>query len=224
MTTFSSAAAAALKRPDDDLKPGLYSYVIKLELTVKRNGQSAPGIVAQILAKLVLDEPDIVVVDGTQQNISAADSLTAPNKTSLSPTSPTRRQSSMFYTSTSGGRLSCKLEIHSYKHSFHDIKAGAWELLQKHQVWFKQAPGPFKKSTLLAVGFWMNVYPGFASPSVFHTQIIQDIEEQYALHPEVIEKFRLPAQYAKVDIYLRVAKSMLNTRLEANPNPSILTL
>jgi hypothetical protein len=73
MTTFSAAAAAALERPDDGLKPSLYSYVTELELTVKNNGQFAPGIVVQILAKLVLNEPDIVFVDGTQQSIAVAD-------------------------------------------------------------------------------------------------------------------------------------------------------
>jgi hypothetical protein len=114
MTIFSAAAAAALERPDDGLKPGLYSFVTELELTLKKNGQFAPGIVAQILAKLVLDEPDIVFVDGTQQSISVADFPTL--KAELDE---------VFYTSTSDGPLSCKFEIQSYRNSFHDIKVGA---------------------------------------------------------------------------------------------------
>jgi hypothetical protein len=195
MTPFSAAAVAALERPNEGLKPGVYSYVTELELTVKKNGQFAPGIVAQILAKLVLDDPDIVFVDGSQQHILVANF----------PTSKAEFNE-VFCTSTSGGWLSCKFETQSYRNSFHDIKVGAWDLLQKHQVWFKQAPGPLKKTTLVAVGFKMNVHPAFASPSVFLTELNQDVEEQYVHHPEVIAKFRLPSEYTKVDIYLRRRK------------------
>jgi hypothetical protein len=47
----------------------------------------------------------------------------------------------------------------------------------------------------------LNLHPGFASSRVFHTEIIQDIEEQYELHPEVIAEFRLPAEHVPVDMY-----------------------
>jgi hypothetical protein len=114
MTIFSAAADAALERPDDGLKPSHYSFVTELELAVKKDGQFAPGIVAQILAKLLLDEPDIVFVDGTQQSISVADFPTLKAEFDK-----------VFCTSTSGGRLSCKFKIQSYRNSFHDIKVGA---------------------------------------------------------------------------------------------------
>jgi hypothetical protein len=69
MTLFNAAAAApaTLERPDHGLKPGIYGYVAALEFTVKKNGQFTPALVAKILAKLVLDDPDIFFVDGTLQ-------------------------------------------------------------------------------------------------------------------------------------------------------------
>jgi hypothetical protein len=66
-------AAAALKRPDHGLRPGIYAYVMVLELKVKKNGQFAPAIVAKILAKLILDDPDIVFLDSTRQRINIDD-------------------------------------------------------------------------------------------------------------------------------------------------------
>jgi hypothetical protein len=68
--TLSAAAAAALDLPNNGLKPGLYSYVTQLEFNVKKKGRFAPSIVVQILAKLVLDDADIVFVDGTGQHIT----------------------------------------------------------------------------------------------------------------------------------------------------------
>jgi hypothetical protein len=63
MTLFSAATAAAPEHHDDGLQPGLYSYSVELEFTVKTNGKFAPSIVVKILAQLVLDEPDVVFVD-----------------------------------------------------------------------------------------------------------------------------------------------------------------
>jgi hypothetical protein len=57
MTIFSAAAEAALERSDDGLQPGVYSYPTELEFTVKTNGRFT--IIVKILAKLVLDEPDV---------------------------------------------------------------------------------------------------------------------------------------------------------------------
>jgi hypothetical protein len=97
--------------------------------------------------------------------------------------------------------VSCKFEIQSNRSSFHAIKVGVWDILQQHQVWLKRAPpGPVKKTPLVAIGFWMNLHPGFASSRVFHTEIIQDIEEQYEKHPDVIDELRLPTEYVPVDI------------------------
>jgi hypothetical protein len=124
MTLFTTAATAALKSPDHDLQPGIYAYVTALEFTVKKNGQFAPAIVAKILAKRVLDDPDIVFLDSTRQRINVDDL----------PTSKANFNE-VFSTSTSGGRLSCQFEVQSAKPSL----IGAWELLQQHQVWFKNA-------------------------------------------------------------------------------------
>jgi hypothetical protein len=102
---------------------------------------------------------------------------------------------------TATGKLSFKFEIQSERGSFHAIKIGVWDILQKHQIWFKRAPGPVKKTPLVAIGFWLNLHPGFASPRVFHTQIMQDIEEQYALKTDVISAFPLPTEYVPIDKY-----------------------
>jgi hypothetical protein len=69
MAIYSAAAAAALERSDDGLQPGVYSYPTEIEFMVKMNGRFAPAIIVKILAKLVLDEPDIVFVDGDRTRI-----------------------------------------------------------------------------------------------------------------------------------------------------------
>jgi hypothetical protein len=191
MTTFSAAAAAALECPDDTLKPGIYSYAVELELTVKTNGQFAPSLVIKILAKLLLDEPDIAFVDSKGQRITVDEF----------PTSKTDFDD-VFSTTTTGGRLSCQFEIQSFRHSFHAIKIGAWDVLHDNKVWFKRAPGPVKKTALVAIGFWMNLHPGFASPRVFHSEIAQDLATQYEQHHDVIQKFKLPAKFTAVELYL----------------------
>jgi hypothetical protein len=154
-----------------------------------------PSLAAKILAKLVLDDPDIVFVGGTRQRIDADDL----------PTSKLDFDE-VFSTNTSGGRLSCKIEIQSAKPSFHTLKIGVWDLLQAHQVWFKKASGRVKQTPLAAIGFWMNVHPGFASPRVFHTNIVNDIEKQYSHHPKVLDSFRLPPDYSSVEMYLSRSK------------------
>jgi hypothetical protein len=190
MTTFSAAVAAALDRPDDGVKPGIYSHVAEPEFNVKKNGQFAPSIVVQLLAKLILDDADIVFIDGTRQRITVNDL----------PTSKAAFDD-VFCTTTAAGKLSCKFVIQSEQSSFHAIKIRVWDILQKHQIWFKRAPGPFKKTPLVAIGFWLNLHPGFASPRVFHTQIMQDIENQYARNTEVIRELRLPTEYVPIEMY-----------------------
>jgi hypothetical protein len=139
-----------------------------------------------------LDEANIVFIDASRRSILVDDF----------PTSKVDFDQ-IFSTTTSSGRLSCTFEIQqSEQNSFYPIKVGVWDLLQKHQVWFKKAPGPVKKTPLTAVGFWMNVHPGFASPRVFYTQIVEDIEEQYANHPGVIGKCQLPTEHSPVELYL----------------------
>jgi hypothetical protein len=142
MTTFSAVAAAALERPDHHLKPGIYSYTVELELTVKTNGQFVPSLVVKILAKLLLDEPDIAFVDSKRQRITVDEF----------PTSKADFDE-VFSTTTTGGRLSCQFEIQSFRNSFHAITIGAWDVLHDNKVWFKRAPGPVKKTALVAIGF-----------------------------------------------------------------------
>jgi hypothetical protein len=137
MTLFTATAAAALECPDHGLQPGIYAYVAALEFIVKKNGQFTPTLITKILMKLVLDDPDIVFVDGTRQHIDADDL----------PTSKANFDD-VFSTSTSGGHMSCKFEIQSAKPSFHTLKIGVWDLLQAHQVWFKKAPGCVKQTPL----------------------------------------------------------------------------
>jgi hypothetical protein len=178
MTTFSTATTAALDRPDDGVKPGIYSYIAELEFNVKNNGQFAPSIVVQLLAKLILDDADIIFIDGTRQRITVNDFPISKDAFD-----------DVFCTTTAAGKLSCKFVIQSERSSFHAIEIGVWDILQNHQIWFKRAPGPVKKTPLVAIGFWLNLHPGFASPRVLHTQIMQDIEEQYALKTDVISAF-----------------------------------
>jgi hypothetical protein len=121
-----------------------------------------------------LDDADIVFIDGTRLSITVNDFT---SKDAFD---------GVFCTTTAAGKLSCKFEIQSERSSFHAIKIGVRDILQKHQIWFKRAPGPVKKTPLVAIGFWLNFHPGFASPWVFHTQIMQDIEEKYALKTDVI--------------------------------------
>jgi hypothetical protein len=73
MTTFSAAATAALDRPNDGVKPGIYSYVSELECNVKKNKQFAPSTVVQLLAKLILDDANIVFIHGTRQRNTVDD-------------------------------------------------------------------------------------------------------------------------------------------------------
>jgi hypothetical protein len=67
---------------------------------VKSNGKFAPSIVVQILAKLVLDEPDVVFADSNGQRIMVEDF--PKDKTAFDD---------VFCTTTAGGRLLCKFEI-----------------------------------------------------------------------------------------------------------------
>jgi hypothetical protein len=50
--------------------------------------------------------------------------------------------------------------------------------------------------------------------SVFHTQIIQDIEEQYDNHPDVIHKFGLPTEHSPVELYL--SRRKINAQYSLN--------
>jgi hypothetical protein len=106
---------------------GVYSYPTKLEFTVKTNGRFAPAIIVKVLAKLVLDEPDVVFVADDGNRI-LVDSF-PQSKAEFDDT---------FCASTSGGKLSCKFEIRSSRNSYHAIQIGVWDILKESQVWLKK--------------------------------------------------------------------------------------
>jgi hypothetical protein len=113
MALFSAAAAAAIERPAEGSTPGIYSYPTELEFNVKSNGRFAPSIVVKILAQLLLDEPDVVFTDSKGHRIMVEDFPKAKIEFD-----------DVFCTTTAGGRLSCKFEIRSSRHSFHAVKIG----------------------------------------------------------------------------------------------------
>jgi hypothetical protein len=191
MTLFSAAAAAALERADDDPQPGVYSYSTELEFTVKTNGKYAPAIVVKVLAKIVLDEPDVVFVAGNGTRITV-------------DTFPQSKEEfdAAFCTSTTGDKLTCKFEIKSSRASFHSIKIGVWDILKEAQVWLKKSPGPVQKTSLSAIGFWINIHPGFASSRVFHSELLADIDAQYHKHPDLLAQYQLPTDKPPIDMYL----------------------
>jgi hypothetical protein len=119
MTLFSAAAAAALECSDDGLQPGVYAYPTETEFTVKTNGEYAPAIVVKVLAKIVLDEPDVVFIAGDRSHIMVD---TFPQSKS--------EFDEAFCTSSFGDKLTCKFEIQSSRHSFHSIKIGVWDILK----------------------------------------------------------------------------------------------
>jgi hypothetical protein len=203
MTLFSAAAAAALERFDEGPQPGLYSYSVELEFTVKTNRKFAPSIVVKILAQLMLEEPDVVFVDPNGDRIMIDDFPQSKDEFD-----------EIFSTTTDSGRLSCTFKIHSSKNSFHAIKISVWAILQEAQVWFKKAPRPVQKTPLTAIRFWMNVHPGFWNSRVFHSQMMLDVEQQYAKHPAVIEEFRLPTDHMPVEMYSATVKSPTILRKE----------
>jgi hypothetical protein len=191
MVIYSAAAAAALERSDDGLQPGVYSYLTEIEFMVKTSGRFVPAIIVKILAKLILDEPDIVFVDGDRTRIMVDNFPQSKEEFD-----------EKFCASTSSDKLSCKFEIRSSRNSFHAIKIGVWDILKDSQVWLKKSPGPVHKTPLTAIGFLMNVHPGFASARVLHSQLIDDFEREYAEHPDLLAAHNLPTTRTPVDMYL----------------------
>jgi hypothetical protein len=158
---------------------------------VKTNGRFAPAIIVKVLAKLILDEPDVVFVAGDGNRILINNF--PQSKAEFDDT---------FCASTSSGKLSCKFEIRSSRNSFHAIKIGVWDILKESQVWLKKSPGPVRKTPLTAIGFLMNVHPGFASSRVFHSQILDDIDTAYDEQPDLISDNKLPTTRPPAKLYL----------------------
>jgi hypothetical protein len=181
MAIYSAAAAAASEGLDDDLQPGVYSYPTEIEFMVKTNGRFAPAIIVKILAKLVLDAPDIVFIDGDRTRIMVDNFPQSKEEFD-----------EKFCASTCSDKLSCKFEIRSSRKSFHANKIGVWDILKDSQVWLNKSPGPVHKTPLTAIGFLMNVHPGFASARVFHSQLIDNFDAKYAKHPDLLAAHNLP--------------------------------
>jgi hypothetical protein len=135
MVNYSAAPAAALERSDDGLHPGVYSYPTEIKFMVKTNRRFAPAIIVKILAQPVLDEPDIVFVDGDPARIMVYNF----------PQSSKKEFDEKFCASSSSDKLSCKFEIRSSRNSFHAIKIGVWDILKDSQVWLKNPPGRFTR-------------------------------------------------------------------------------
>jgi hypothetical protein len=190
---FSAAAAAALDAAAAAAAPdhGVYSYSTEVEFLMKTTASHAPAI----LVKLVLDEPTIIFNDADNNRI---------NQSKL----PTEKSSfdATFSTTSSAGRLSCRFEIKSDRRSFHPIKMGVWDILQKHGVYFKKSAAPVQKISLSMLGFWVNVHPSFASPHVFHAEICESIQLPYSSDPALLKQLHLAPEYTNPDIYLERRK------------------
>jgi hypothetical protein len=144
----------------------------------------------KVLAQIVLDEPDVVfaagngtwiMVDTFQQSKAEFDAA--------------------FCTSTTSDKLTCKFEIQSSRSSFHTIKIGVWDILREAQVWMKKSSGPVQKTSLSAIGFWINIHPGFASSRVFHSELLSDIDTEYRKHPDLLAKYNVPTEQPNIDMY-----------------------
>jgi hypothetical protein len=147
MALFSAAvvsAAAAVAALDSPAKPnhGITSFSTEVEFLVKRTANQAPVILCAILGKLCLDDPDIVFADAAGTHISPA----------AFPKAMTDFDEK-FSVTTNAGKLSCRFEIRSQRSSFHSIKLGVWDILQKYKVWFKKSAAPVKMISLRTMGF-----------------------------------------------------------------------
>jgi hypothetical protein len=83
-----------------------------------------------------------------------------------------------FVPSTQRGSLRCYFSVTTTR-SFHQLKVGVWDLLQHHRVFLDRSTGPTNKRNLVAMGFWLQVHPGFASLRAFGAQINADLQARY---------------------------------------------
>jgi hypothetical protein len=174
---------------------GITSFSTKVKLLVKQTANQAPAILCAILAKLRLDDPDIVCVDATGNYISPEAFPKA--KTAFDET---------LSDTTNAGKLTCRFEIRSQRSSFHSIKLGVWDILQQYKVWFKKSAAPVKKISLAPMGFWVNVHPSFASANVFRHKICTSIENNYPDDKDLLTEHNLPEKYNAPEIYLNRSK------------------
>jgi hypothetical protein len=194
MTIFLAAAAAALEHdPASSTDNGVFAYHAVIKLDVEKNGRNAPGIVSVILAKIQLDEPTVVFTDKDNKRIDNDDLPT--DKLTFD---------AAFAVTTNRNSLYCHLVINSAR-TFHQIKVGVWDLLQKYNVWLEKSPGPITKTDLVPMGFWLHVHPGFASTRAFHNELTRNISSHYADSP-VVTELNLPSTLTEPDIFFTPAK------------------
>jgi hypothetical protein len=198
MTIFTAAAAAALETVDSSLANGVYAYPTVLRLDVSANARNAPHLISLLLAKLQLDEPNIAFTDSNEVSIDNND--LPQDKANFD---------NAFDIATKRNALHCHFIIKSSR-TFHQLKVGVWDILQKHKIWLDKSPGPIKKTNLVPMGFWLHVHPGFASPKAFHTQLCNDLEAKYS-DPATLAACNLsaddlPTNYSQPDVYFASSK------------------
>jgi hypothetical protein len=194
MMPFSAPAAAALKISPSSIATGVYAYHAVIRFDLATNARNAPQLVSLILAKIQLDEPNCVFTNGDAKCIDNGDlpekKLTFDNT---------------FTVTTNRTSLYCHFVINSSR-TFHQVKIGAWALLQQHCIYLDKTPGPISRTDLVPMGFWMHVHPGFASTRSFQNQLSKkNIADRYDSSP-VVAELNLPTEFAEPDVYFTSSK------------------
>jgi hypothetical protein len=78
----------------------------------------------------------------------------------------------------------------------------------------KKSPGPVHKTPLTAIGFLMNVHPGFVSSRVLHSQLLNDFDREYAKYPDLLAVHNLRTTRTPVKMYL--SRRKINTDYSLN--------
>jgi hypothetical protein len=206
MTTFSAAAASPLDVTNSHLGKDLFGYYcVILQLDVGNNGRNAPPapIASQLIAKMLLYEPSLIVYN-THDNRFDNDTL-PPDKESFDLA---------FASSTQRGSLRCYFSVTTIR-NFHQLKVGVWDLLQRHRVFLDRSPGPTNQRNLVAMGFWLHVHPGFASPRAFRAQMDADLQTRYN-QPAILAKCGLPTEFASPRNLLLARQVPPQTRRQKN--------
>jgi hypothetical protein len=115
-----------------------------------------------------------------------------------------------------------RFEIQSARRTFHPIKMGVREILQKYGVFLKKSAAPVKKTTLSMMEFWVNVHPRFASSHVFHAEICDSIKENYTNDTALLDKLGLDHTFSPPAIYLDRRKVSSQSHSHDSSTTSIL--
>jgi hypothetical protein len=193
MIPFSAATAAALEISPSSIATGVYAYHAVIRFDLATNARKAPQLVSSVLAKIQLDEPECVFTNGDVRRIDNDD--LPEDKLTFDDT---------FAVTTNHTSLYCHFVINSSR-TFHQVKIGAWALLQQHRIYLDKTPGPISRTDLVPMGFWMHVHPGFASTRSFHNQLTMNIAVRYDSLP-VVAELNLPTEFAEPDVYFTSSK------------------